>query len=41
MTVFVIYLLISGIGFPVCLAKLIKDNKKSLRKEDISNADKT
>ncbi len=37
MTVFVIYLLISGVGFPVCLGKLIHDKKKTERKENISN----
>lgn len=37
MTVFVIYLLISGVGFPVCLGKLIHDKKKNERKENISN----
>lgn len=37
MTVFVIYLLISGVGFPVCLGKLIHDKKKSERKEKAEN----
>lgn len=34
MTVFVIYLLISGIGFPVCMCKLIHDKKKTKAKKE-------
>ncbi len=37
MTLFVIYLLIAGIGFPVCLGLLIsKKHKKTVRKEETS-----
>lgn len=37
MTFFLIYLFISGIGFPVCLGLLIsKKYKKTVRKEETS-----
>lgn len=34
MTFFVIYLFISGIGFPVCLGLLLSHKKKHDRKEE-------
>lgn len=37
MTLFVIYLFISGVGFPVTLGLLISKIKKSKRKEKITD----
>lgn len=34
MTVLIIYLLIAGIGFPVCLGMLLSYKKKKDRKEE-------
>lgn len=37
MTLFVIYLFISGLGFPVTMGLLISNIKKSKRKENVVN----
>lgn len=37
MTLFVIYLFISGLGFPITMGLLISNIKKSKRKENVVN----